>query len=331
MRKRGQIVSFYSYKGGVGRSMAVANIGTLLAKSRRETGERILLIDWDLEAPGLYPFFAFASDDPITVAPGLLDYFEAVRDQLEADKHFYSELLESRSRLNELIPIERFIRRDVLGSLDFMTAGRMTPDYRRRVAEFDWSGFWESYPAAIHAFRELLETQYVYTLIDSRTGHSDTSGLCSAVLPEKLVVVFSLNKQNLDGVIEIVERAVAFRRRSDDIRPLAVFPLASRVEDAELKERETWMMRFENAFEKCFRHIYNAPECNLTKYFRDIFIRNAPYFSYGEKLVLLTGVEESRAGSLRRAYEDFAEFLIRFDYPWQDAAEAERNRQTEVE
>ena len=48
-----QIITFYSYKGGVGRSMALANVATLLSK----WGKKVLMIDWDLEAPGLENFF----------------------------------------------------------------------------------------------------------------------------------------------------------------------------------------------------------------------------------------------------------------------------------
>src|SRR5215470_3632439 len=50
----GRIYTFYSYKGGVGRSMALANIGVLLALA----GKRVLLVDWDLEAPGLELYFS---------------------------------------------------------------------------------------------------------------------------------------------------------------------------------------------------------------------------------------------------------------------------------
>ena len=58
MIEPGEIVTFYSYKGGVGRSMALANIGCILAKRANETGGRgVLLVDWDLEAPGLHRFF----------------------------------------------------------------------------------------------------------------------------------------------------------------------------------------------------------------------------------------------------------------------------------
>jgi MinD-like ATPase involved in chromosome partitioning or flagellar assembly len=49
----GSIITFYSYKGGVGRTMALANIATLLASWQR----KVLVIDWDLEAPGIENFF----------------------------------------------------------------------------------------------------------------------------------------------------------------------------------------------------------------------------------------------------------------------------------
>jgi len=43
------IVTFYSYKGGVGRSLLAANLGILSAR-RGKT----LLWDLDIEAPGLH-------------------------------------------------------------------------------------------------------------------------------------------------------------------------------------------------------------------------------------------------------------------------------------
>jgi hypothetical protein len=44
---QGQIITFYSYKGGTGRSMILANVAWVLASN----GKRVLTIDWDLEAP----------------------------------------------------------------------------------------------------------------------------------------------------------------------------------------------------------------------------------------------------------------------------------------
>src|SRR5262245_27192363 len=60
------IFTFYSYKGGGGRSMALANVAKWLAMQ----GLRVTMIDWDLEAPGLESFF-FQGEQ-----------LEEVRDQL---------------------------------------------------------------------------------------------------------------------------------------------------------------------------------------------------------------------------------------------------------
>ncbi|KUO04833.1 hypothetical protein AQJ67_10040 [Streptomyces caeruleatus] len=47
-------MTFYSYKGGTGQTMALANTAWILAAD----GKRVLAVDWDLEAPGLHRFRA---------------------------------------------------------------------------------------------------------------------------------------------------------------------------------------------------------------------------------------------------------------------------------
>src|SRR5919206_1158947 len=78
----GEVITFYSYKGGTGRSMALANVACLLAKRSGGTGRRVLMIDWDLEAPGLHRYFQNhllesygGTEESIDLAPGLLDLF----------------------------------------------------------------------------------------------------------------------------------------------------------------------------------------------------------------------------------------------------------------
>src|SRR5215471_5063825 len=68
---RGRIITFYSYKGGTGRSMALANIAWILASNRR----RVLVLDWDLEAPGLHRYFRpFLLDKQLTSSEGIVDF-----------------------------------------------------------------------------------------------------------------------------------------------------------------------------------------------------------------------------------------------------------------
>jgi len=64
----GRIVTFYSYKGGTGRSMALANFAWILAAS----GKKVLVIDWDLEAPGLHRYFRPFLVDPTCSRPTAL-------------------------------------------------------------------------------------------------------------------------------------------------------------------------------------------------------------------------------------------------------------------
>lgn len=321
MNQRGAVISFYSYKGGVGRTLAAANIGAILANSARARGERILLVDFDLEAPGLHVFFAEGMTAAQRKAPGVIEYFEELSSKLVGPPSRYAGILENRRTIEEILPLEPYIQADVLPGLDLMLSNPDSREYRKRVTEFDWAAFWRNYPAATHAFRESLERRYRYVLIDSRTGYSDVSGLCSAILPEKLVIVFSLNRQNLKGAIEVARRSVAFRERSDDIRPLAIYPLAGRVDsEAETKERERWLREFEDAFEDCFRKIYRDQECRLGDYFKNYLIPYSGYYSYGEKLVLLHE-DISRVGGMRRAYEDFSRLLVESEYPWQPESE----------
>src|SRR5262249_33984001 len=63
------IVTFYSYKGGVGRSFCLANIGTLLAN----WGYQVLCVDWDLEAPGLHHYFRQGSDQDLSQCCGVVE------------------------------------------------------------------------------------------------------------------------------------------------------------------------------------------------------------------------------------------------------------------
>ena len=67
----GKIITFYSYKGGAGRSLALANVAWILASR----GKRVLCVDWDLEAPGLHRYFGpFLNDPQLARSRGVIDW-----------------------------------------------------------------------------------------------------------------------------------------------------------------------------------------------------------------------------------------------------------------
>ncbi|WP_239393455.1 TIR domain-containing protein [Frankia sp. CiP3] len=49
----GKVFTFYSFKGGVGRSMCLAHVAWILASNDK----KVLVVDWDLESPGLHRYF----------------------------------------------------------------------------------------------------------------------------------------------------------------------------------------------------------------------------------------------------------------------------------
>src|SRR5580658_3868217 len=85
-REVGLIYTFYSYKGGVGRTMAVANVAALLAK----WGRSVLVIDWDLEAAGIERFFcqdSKAAQEIRAAKPGIVDLVQAKAAGAAMDWH----------------------------------------------------------------------------------------------------------------------------------------------------------------------------------------------------------------------------------------------------
>lgn len=93
----GHIVTFYSYKGGTGRTMALANTAWILASN----GLKVLVVDWDLDSPGLHKFFhPFLDSAKVTATAGIIDLitdyaWAATRDEdRPADWHRdYAQIL----------------------------------------------------------------------------------------------------------------------------------------------------------------------------------------------------------------------------------------------
>ncbi|MBE3038434.1 MAG: hypothetical protein IMZ62_06450, partial [Chloroflexi bacterium] len=63
------ILVFYSFKGGVGRSTALASF----AIQRARVGDRVVVIDFDLDAPGVGVLLA-ADKSGMTASWGVIDY-----------------------------------------------------------------------------------------------------------------------------------------------------------------------------------------------------------------------------------------------------------------
>jgi cellulose biosynthesis protein BcsQ len=299
----GQIITFYSYKGGVGRTMSLANIAVLLEKK----GNKVLIIDWDLEAPGLERYFE-QYISPLKT-DGLIDFLIKAKDlpEMEEEDEDLDLLKKTFSLLdNFIIPVN--LRKN--SQLDLLRAGNThSDDYADKILSFDWVGFFNRTPGFFPYFAYFLKEKYDYVLIDSRTGHTDAGGVCTMLLPDSLVLAFVPNNQNLSGVIALAKKATNYRKNSGDIRPIRIFPLPSRIEEQEKEKREFWHNKYKTAFEDVFEEIYDQSDLSMTDYFNKILIRQSTYFAFGEEIAVLDEKVTSKI-SLTQDYTDFLEKLI---------------------
>lgn len=330
----GEIVTFYSYKGGTGRSMALSNVACILAESQSKD-KGVLMIDWDLEAPGLHRFFHDkftrrfrVSNDPINefnLNPGLIDLFLELESL--APKAYFDNIDEAEKSaidILEKIDLEKFVIETDIPNLSLLKAGCFDKNYSKKVNTFNWENLYNRSPYLFSSFAEKLVREYKYVLIDSRTGHTDIGGICTALMPHKLVAVFVPNSQNYLGVQESVQQATDYRRKSEDLRPLLVYPLPTRIESSRDDLRAEWrfgnpnkdIMGYQPMFEKLFKEIYDINECNLGEYFEEVLVQYSPDYAYGEDIAVILEKIDDRF-SLSKSYRVFANWLLESRTPWQ--------------
>lgn len=160
-----------------------------------EQGKKVLVVDFDLEAPGLDTFNLDWGKR--ATRKGLVDY---VVNYLRTDV---------APKLDEYVYKGSF-KTDSKGELWLMPAGRRGVNYHHRLNSINWRYLYE-YKDGYLLF-ENLKAQWKkslnpdYVLVDSRTGHTDVSGICTRQIPDAIVLLFFPNKQNLSGLVPIVER-----------------------------------------------------------------------------------------------------------------------------
>lgn len=298
-RDDGRILTFYSYKGGAGRSLAVANLAWVLAANRK----RVLLIDWDLEAPGLHRYFQpflKETEADLRKCRGLIDLLAdysdlAVQPQPEEDTDDWF------LPLTEVRPYVLGINFDGFpegGRIDLMPAGRQGPNYATKLHAFDWNVFYERLGggAFLEAFKARLRQTYDYILIDSRTGVSDTAGICTVQMPDVLVTLFTYNNQSILGALAVAQSAIDARQRGYgqySRGTFRVFPVPSRADTSEVRKLQLRQAYAHRMFEPLLTHLSN--ELERSRYWAGVEVPYNAFLNYEEVLApLVFNPEDSK-------------------------------------
>jgi len=282
----GRIITFYSYKGGVGRSFALANIAAVLAR----WGAKVLCVDWDLEAPGLHHFFPDITGKP--KKHGLLQLLESVSSNPPQPSD--ASAVNSTHKPFKTLAWKKCVNTMLIGAtgktLDLVVAGRDANDYVRRVHALDWQALYEH-----HALGEFLERlrqewarDYDFVLLDSRTGLTDIGGICTIHLPNVVVPVFTANQQNMEGTAFMAKRINEQRRDFFFSSGSAIImPLLSRWEEKDAPEdAQLWWPRILDVL----RPSYNTWRNPNVPVERLVELLKVPYkakWNFGERLAVL--------------------------------------------
>ncbi|WP_037671737.1 FxSxx-COOH system tetratricopeptide repeat protein [Streptomyces griseus] len=312
----GRIITFYSYKGGAGRTMALANTAWILASS----GKSVLVVDWDLDAPGLDRFLhPFLSESRLRSTPGVLELISrSTQSMIQAlnrvEQTRQIELGSAPSAAADAWTSDGIALNSCLiqvdwefpagGQLYYLPAGTKNKGYLPAFSQFDWKPFMDG-PLATRFLeglkRELVEN-FDYVLIDSRTGLNDISDICTVILPHTLVTCFTPSSQSIEGAAGVAERIDGMYGNRD----IRILPVPMRVENAEADRLDVARGQIQYRFDRIVRkHITDrAPE----DYWGNVEIPYRPIYSYEETLAPF----RERTGdpkSLLAAYERLTEVI----------------------
>ncbi|MEV7285350.1 AAA family ATPase [Streptomyces sp. NPDC093252] len=297
------IVTFYSYKGGVGRSMALANIADQLARS----GMRVLMVDFDLEAPGLEHFFPI-DQDRVRDREGLLDLLLAYKYAMSMAS---SEPVDGTDGEEDAFrDLDRYLStvyppRSDGGRLDLLAAGRRLTDdqinrYGAELRRFDWQDFYFVWSGELFFewFRRTCAERYDIVLVDSRTGVTELGGVCAYQLADTVVTLCAPNLQNLDGTAWMVRHFLSPQvRRVRGDRPLEVLVVPARVDQQDTALLDSFAARFHHAFDAYTPD--PLPAAGLR--FWDLQIPYEPAYAFDEQVITDPSRAAERRG-LARAY-----------------------------
>jgi len=226
-----ETVSFYSYKGGVGRSLLITNTARFLSLS----GRRVVVLDLDLEAPGLLYKLgdaeareAAARGERLGVVDYLADLFETGAPPASLDPYLVTVPtppdLDGSIRLLPAgaAPHPRYWERlEALGEL----RRAREPDLDLAMVLLDLAG----------RIEEELTADYL--LIDARTGVTELGGLATTALADRVVCLTLASDECLDGTRAALD-ALRGAERPPGRGPVTVEVLLSRVGSMRYGDKE---------------------------------------------------------------------------------------------
>lgn len=230
------IVVFYSFKGGLGRSTLLASF----AIQRARAGQRVCVIDMDLDSPGAGRLLS-ADRDGLMAQWGVVDFLIEHRlPDLRFDEYWH-----------------RCDRVAAEGEIRIMPSGKLDAQFADKLGRVDLeeppsaheSGLWR----LLERTRAELKPDWI--LLDARTGISEPAGQLLSGIAHLHVLLSTVQAQSREGLDLVVDRLGGDRVRAG--KPQAELVLVQAMVPA--GEPGKWAIEtFAGAAETAFEDRYYA-------------------------------------------------------------------------
>lgn len=203
---KSKVVTFYSYKGGVGRSTVLASCASYLSN---HYGKRILIIDCDLEAPGFTNYF-LEEPSQINNHTGVVEYFldlEYQPNNIDISNYVWEVGKDYSGAGNILVmPAGNLSDSSIKDDNIF---GTHKSQYLEGLARIDTSSSYildNKFTTLLNEVDTDLQPDII--LIDSRTGFNDIFGITAFNISDLVVGLFGNNLQNIPGLNFFIDRII---------------------------------------------------------------------------------------------------------------------------
>ena len=209
------IITFYSHKGGVGRTTTMVSYALHLAKE----GKNVAIIDCDLEAPGYLNFFDLSKHEELLEGKknGLVEFLcdSQFLGENDIDINNYMLNVGARNRGDDYQPALNRIWLIPAGNLNesvteknaFESQGRR--DYLEGLAKLNLGNTQKVVKGFTSLFEQLRSIDVDVILIDSRTGFNDIFGTATLHLSSCVVGFFGLSRQNEPGIMNLLANHIS--------------------------------------------------------------------------------------------------------------------------
>ena len=282
----------------------MANLSSYLCHYRNK---KILVIDWDLDAPGLHFYF----DKKDLRKKGIIELFTEYKDTIRRDKGIEEDEL---PRFSDEYITEITKSKNGSGCIDIVTAGEYSDTYTRRVNDFNWHKFYEQFDGKLYVefLKENLHNMgYDFIFIDSRTGVSDYSGICNIQLPDINVIVVSPTMQNLEGAVRIANSISRSSYVQEGMRKAVIMPLLSRIDLSIEHKTGEWFDLFFNTFVKYIRDLCTVIAVPDNEYIKETILDYKRDISFEEQLLFDDNIKEMKTNSLAIQYKNISSYIER--------------------